>query len=298
MSPPVIAIHGFSHRYGRITAVRDLDLEIEQGCIFGLLGQNGAGKTTTIRALLNLIRPAHGTLSVLGLDSVADALAIRRRIGYVAEAPRFYDWMRVDEILRFCAALHPTWDRDLEQALVKRLGLPTGRRIGALSRGMQAKVGLVTALAPRPDLLLLDDPTSGLDPIVRREFMEQIIGTVQAEGGTVFFSSHLLHEMERVADEVAILHEGRLRLRAPLERLKAEFKRVRATYPGPAPTAVAVPGLVSLEVDGHRLVLSVREINDDILAELRRSGAETVEVVDLPLEEIFVETIRGEAAHA
>jgi len=145
---------------------------------------------------------------VLGHDSVDAPVEVRRRIGYLPEEPAYYPWMTVDEIVAFNAAFYPSWDHDLAARLIKELELPGRRRLKALSRGMQAKAGLVMALAPRPELLILDDPTSGLDPVVRREFLEAVIANVQAEGGTVFFSTHLLHEMERVADEVAILHDG------------------------------------------------------------------------------------------
>jgi ABC-2 type transport system ATP-binding protein len=244
---------------------------------------------------MNLVQPTAGRLSVLGLDSVADAVDLRRRVGYLPEQPSYYGWMTVEDIIRFNAAFFPSWDKGLAEALLNRLELPKDRKLRALSRGMQAKVGLVIALAPRPDVLILDDPTSGLDTVVRREFLEAVIANVQAEGGTVFFSTHLLHELERVADELAILHDGRLRMRGTLEGLKAEVKQLRAVYPGALPESFPVPGLLRVARNHHQALLTVTGFTPAIPAELQRAGAESVEVIDLSLEEIFFETVKGGA---
>src|SRR6266850_2533883 len=278
-------------------AVDNLSFEVPRGSIFGLLGQNGAGKSTTIRTLLNLLQPTSGRLSVLGLDSVTGSLALRRRVGYLPEDPTYYPWMTVEEIVRFNSAFYPTWDSSLVDSLVKQLGLPRGRRLKALSRGMQAKVGLVLALGSRPEVLILDDPTSGLDPVVRREFLEAMIANTQSEGGTVLFSTHLLHEMERVADEVAILHEGKLRMRASLERVKSDTKKLRAIYPEKIPESFPIDGLLRVERNHHQALLTVARFDGSMPDKLRGAGAESVEVIDLSLEEIFVETVKGGTAH-
>lgn len=298
MSPSAIVIEHFTKRYGSRTAVDDLSLDVPAGSVLGFLGQNGAGKTTTIRALLDLIRPDAGRLAVLGMDSRLDAVALRRRVGYLPEEPAYYSWMTVDEILRFNAAFFPKWDRDLERRLVSDFGLPRDRRIRELSRGMKAKVGLVLALGSRPEILILDDPTSGLDAVVRREFLEAMIANVHAEGGTVFFSTHLLHEMERVADQVAVLHQGKLRLRSSLEALKAEFKKIRVVYPEGVPESFPIPRLLRTERNGHHALLTVERCDPGASAELIKSGASSVEILDLSLEEIFVETVKGSAVHA
>lgn len=294
---PAILIDRFTKSYGPRDAVHDLSLSVPRGSIFGLLGQNGAGKTTTIRTLLNLVQPTSGHLSVLGHDSMAATLDVRRRVGYLPEEPAYYTWMTVDEIVGFNAAFYPSWDAALAARLLKELELPGNRRLKALSRGMQAKVGLVMALAPRPELLILDDPTSGLDPVVRREFLEAVIANVQAEGGTVFFSTHLLHEMERVADEVAILHNGRLRLRSSLDDLKTAWKQLRVIYPQAIPAQFPVPGLVRAQRNTHQALLTVESFDAAMPGALMSAGAESVEVIDLSLEEIFVETVKGGTAH-
>ena len=295
METAAIVIEGFTKRYGARDAVHDLSLQVPAGCIFGLLGRNGAGKSTTIKSLLNLVRPTAGRLRVLGLDSAADSVAIRGRVGYLPEEPCYYPWMTVSEIVAFNAAFYDTWDASLAASLLERLELPRERRLKELSRGTQAKVGLAMALAPRPELLILDDPTSGLDPVVRREFLEAVIANVQAEGGTVFFSTHLLHEMERVADEVAILHEGRLLVRASLETLKKSTRQIRVVYPETVPQTFPLPGLLRVDRNSHQAVLTVSAFDESMPATLRGHGAESVEVIDLSLEEIFVETVKGGA---
>jgi ABC-2 type transport system ATP-binding protein len=288
-----IVIEHFSKRYRRREAVRDLSLAVPAGSIYGLLGCNGAGKSTTIRALMGLLRPASGTLRVLGMDAQRDAIRIRDRVGYVPEDPPGYPWMTVSEALAFHASFHPGWDRPLAESLRDRLGLPPDARLRELSRGMRAKAGLVMALGARPELLVLDDPTSGLDPLVRREFLEAVIGNVQAEGGTVFFSSHLLDEMERIADEVAILHEGRLAASGSLELLKAGTRTMRAVYPGDPPARLELPGLLRCERGPHHLSLTVSGYDARVRDALSATGAMSVDVQDMSLEEIFVATVKG-----
>lgn len=297
METPAIVIDHFTKRYGRRTAVDNLCLEVPRGSILGLLGRNGAGKTTTLRTLMNLIAPTSGKLRVLGYDSVADSMEVRLRAGYLAEDPLVYPWMTVDELMRFSSHFYPRWDRDHAEALRKRLELPLDRRLRALSRGTQAKAALLVALAARPEVLILDDPTSGLDAVVRREFLEAIIADVQAEGGAVLFSTHMINEMERVADEVAILHEGKLLSRGPLDAVKSGFKKIRAVYPSAVPESFPVDRLVRVERNGHQAVLTVAAEPERAMAALRGAGAESVEVIDLSLEEIFVETVKGAAAH-
>jgi ABC-2 type transport system ATP-binding protein len=291
-----IVIEHFSKRYPRRDAVLDLSLSVRAGSIFGLLGCNGAGKSTTIRALLGLTRPTSGTLRVLGMEAPRDAVRIRDRVGYVPEDPPGYPWMTVSQALAFHASFHPRWDHSLADGLRDRLALPAGTRLRDLSRGMRAKVGLVMALGARPELLVLDDPTSGLDPIVRREFLEAVIANVQAEGGTVFFSSHLLDEMERIADEVAILRDGRLAASGPLERLKSATRTMRAVYAGDPPARVELPGLLRCERSPHHLTLTVSGYEPRLADAVRATGALSVDVEDMSLEEIFVATVKGGAA--
>ncbi len=286
-----ISIQTLTKRYGGHVALDDVSFEVSEGSVCGLLGQNGAGKTTTIRTMLDLLRPTAGRVEVLGLDSVRDSVEIRRRVGYLAEEPGGYPWMTVDEIIRFNSRFFPGWDDQLSARLLDRLALPRDRRLRDLSRGMRAKVTLVMAMAQRPDLLLLDDPTSGLDPIARREFLEAMIENVQSDGGTVLFSTHLVHEMERIADEVAMLHRGRLLLRGSVEGLKASHRRIRAIFRGPV-AELRAPGLVRVEQLGHHALFVTDRFDDELPAALASAGFDQVEVMDMDLEEIFIETVR------
>jgi ABC-2 type transport system ATP-binding protein len=298
MTDTAIEITGLFKRFGSIPALRGLDLRVPRGSVCGLVGRNGAGKTTTIRCMLDLLRPDAGTIRVLGLDAVRDSVAIRSRVGYVPESPDHYDWMTVEQIFRFNAGFFDTWDDELARGLRRELALPADRRLRDLSRGNRAKVGLAMAIAQRPDLLLLDDPTAGLDPVARREFLEATIAHAQEEGQTVLFSTHLVHEMERVADHVAIVDEGRTLLQEEIERLKQRARRIEITFTdGPVPTEVLSDLLQPAAVDAHPggVSLLTYEFRPEIVPRLETLGT-GVSVHDLELEEIFVCLTRAPSA--
>ena len=211
----VIRVDGLIKRYRGQTAVDGLSLEVPEGSVFGLLGENGAGKTTTIQALLGMIQPNAGRLDVLGLDPSRQGFEVRRRVGYVPEAPVLYDGMTVSQIGWFAAGFHLDANRSTAgyraryAELTRGFELPPKRKIKELSKGMRAKVSLSLALASDPSLLILDEPTSGLDVLVRREFLESMVDLAGA-GRTVLLSSHQIGEVERVASHVALLHRGKL----------------------------------------------------------------------------------------
>jgi len=217
----MIAVTNLSRRFGSKLALDRLSLEVQPGCVFGLVGENGAGKSTLIKHILGLLRAETGTVRVFGLDPVADPVRVLSRIGYLSEQPDLPGWMRVDEFMRYTQAFYPKWDTAYAEQLREQFGLDPSARIRTLSKGQRAKAGLLAAQAHRPDLLLLDEPSSGLDPIVRRDILEAVIRTVADEGRSVFFSSHLLEEIERVSDYVGMIHEGKLVLCGPLEQIKA-----------------------------------------------------------------------------
>jgi ABC-2 type transport system ATP-binding protein len=219
-SEPVIAIENLSRRFASKTALDHVSLRVPRGCVFGLVGENGAGKTTLIKHILGLLRAEKGTVRIFGLDPVAETVAVLGRIGYLSEQPDLPDWMRVREFMCYTQAFYPRWDRKYAEQLREEFGLDPAAKLRVLSKGQRAKLGLLAAQAHRPDLLLLDEPSSGLDPIVRRDILEAIIRTVSDEGRTVFFSSHLLEEIERVSDHVAMLHQGKLVLCGPLDEIK------------------------------------------------------------------------------
>ncbi|MBI3921926.1 MAG: ABC transporter ATP-binding protein [Armatimonadetes bacterium] len=294
MSQHVIETSDLGRRFRKAWAIQNLNLQVPAGSVFGFLGLNGAGKTTTIRMLLGLLEPSVGSISVLGMNPLTHGVEIRRRVGYVAENQKMYGWMTVEETLRFVRPFYPTWNDSLAAELLRRFGLSPSAKLRTLSAGMNAKVALTLALAHEPELLVLDDPTSGLDAVVRREFLESIIGIIHEEGRTVFFSSHIINEVERVADWVGIIHEGTLKIAQPLESLKTQMKRLRLIFPSGCPDTVEIPGLLSTQKNGRETLLTVQGFSDATLRTLEEEYTpQTIEVHDLSLEDIFVETVKG-----
>jgi len=218
---PAIETIKLSRHFGRYKAVSNVSLRVPRGSVCALFGLNGSGKTTLIRLLLRHLRPTAGTIRLLGEDLGADTRAIRERVGYVAESRYLYDWMTVRETLEFTRSFHRQWDDAKAQSLVERLGLPLEQRVARLSRGHRARLCLTLALAYSPELIILDEPTSGLDVLVRREVLQNVIEEISQEGRTVLFSSHSVDEVERLADRVAIIHDGCLLRQGPIDELKS-----------------------------------------------------------------------------
>jgi ABC-type multidrug transport system ATPase subunit len=223
---PVIDIRNLSRRFGANDALSEVSLTIPRGVVFGLVGTNGAGKTTLIRHAMGLLRPQRGSVSVFGLDPVSHPTAVLARIGYLSELNELPEWMRVEELIHFTRAFYPSWDDSYARSLQRMFELDPGKQIQQLSKGQRARVGLLLALAYRAELLILDEPSSGLDPLVRRDILRAVIETIVQEGRTVLFSSHLLEEVERVADHVAIIERGRIIQNEPLEQLKSHYHRL------------------------------------------------------------------------
>ena len=214
---PVIDVTELTRRFDSTTALDSVSLSMPRGAVYGLVGANGAGKTTLIKHILGLLRAESGSVRVFGLDPVADPVGVLSRIGYLSEENDLPGWMRVDELIRFSRAFYPAWDDAYAEELRQSFALEPAAKIKSLSKGQKARMGLLIALAYRPDLLVLDEPSSGLDPIVRRDILG---ATIAHEGRTVLFSSHLLEEVEQVADHVTMINKGRIVLSAPLEDIR------------------------------------------------------------------------------
>src|SRR5438128_2231178 len=227
---PVIDVTELTRRFDSTTALDSVSLSMPRGAVYGLVGANGAGKTTLIKHVLGLLRAQSGSVRVFGLDPVADPVGVLSRVGYLSEENDLPGWMRVDELIRYSRAFRPNWDDDYAEELRQSFALDPAARVRNLSKGQMARVGILIALAYRPDLLLLDEPSSGLDPIVRRDILGAIIRTIAHEGRTVLFSSHLLEEVEQVADHVTMINKGRIVLSAPLEDIR-ETHRVDGRVP-------------------------------------------------------------------
>ena len=286
----VIELNQVSKRYRSVVAMDRMTLTVPQGVVFALLGENGAGKTTTIRTLLGLEKPDSGSAKVLGLDPVRKGIEIRRRIGYVPDDPKLYDWMKVSEIGWFAGGFFPEGYAGEFSRLADEFGLSDDVKIKTLSKGGKAKVALALAMAHRPDLLILDEPTSGLDTMVRRKFLESMVD-VAAAGRTVFLSSHQIPEVERVADYVAIVNEGKVRVCERLDVLKQQMEQWVVTLANPNMVLPVNQSHVLLH-EGHgkqRQQLTVRSPDPDALWMLRDTdGVAQVEVHTPSLEEIFV----------
>ncbi len=290
---PALRLANVTKRYGNQTVLDRVSFEVPPGCVFALLGENGAGKTTAIRLLLGLVEPDTGFAEVLGRDTRGRQLEVLRHVGYVPERPTLYDWMTVAEIGWFTAGFYGGDYVSHYDQLTSDFGLPPDRKLKALSKGMRAKVALSLALAHQPEVLLLDEPTSGLDTMVRREFLESMVD-LAAAGRTVLLSSHQIHEVERVADYVAIVHEGRLVLVERLDELKDSVKALTVTLDD----GVAMPRVAGEILRERRKArqwqVLTRGLSDEDLATLRQQTAvREVESRRPSLEEIFVAYMRS-----
>lgn len=295
---PIIQLENVTKRFGRNVALDQVSLTVEPGTVFALLGENGAGKTTALRMLLGLIEPSQGEIRVLGLNPIENGLEIRRRVGYLPEQPSLYDWMTVHEIGRFTAAFYATVPFfDNFHRLTEELRLPWHAQIKTFSKGTRAKVALALALAQDPELLVLDEPTSGLDLLVRHEILDRIVD-LAAMGKTVLLSSHQINEVERVADRIAIIHQGRLVANAPLEELKERTQEITFTMNGSAEPPPAVPGeLLRRRQRGKQWQILVRNCSPEELERWQSEAAVLgMESRHPRLEEIVTAYLQGEIA--
>jgi ABC-2 type transport system ATP-binding protein len=291
----VITLQNVSKRYGRTVAVHDLNLEIKRGEVFSFVGENAAGKTTTIRMMLGHAKPTTGSVRVLGFDprDSRSAHKLMARIGYVSETRAMYDWMRVREIIDFCASLHEArWDDHYAEQLRDAYDLDPHKRVKHLSRGKRALLMLLLAVSHHPELLILDEPSSGLDPVARREILEQLISVIHQDGRTVFFSSHLLDEVERVSDRVGFMHQGRLVTQEPLDCLHERWRRVQVVWPSPREIP-SLPGVRRVHASGREQMIITQAFDERILAELHSMGAISAEAQPMSLDDIFIETMKS-----
>jgi ABC-2 type transport system ATP-binding protein len=284
----VVEIRDLSRRFGRTLAVDGVSLDVPRGVVFGLVGENGAGKTTLIKHILGLLKARTGTVRVFGLDPVREPVAVLSRVGYLSEDRDLPDWIRIDELLRYLKPFYPTWDDDFAEELRRQFDLDPTARIKTLSQGQRARTGLLAALAYRPELLVLDEPSTGLDPIVRREILGAIIRTIAEEGRTVLFSSHLLDEVERVSDYVALIDHGKIVLCDPLDAIKAAHRRLTLRFDEPLSRPPALLGSSRWEGIGREWTTVCRGSIEEIHVSVAGAGARIVEEHTPSLDEIFV----------
>jgi len=300
MTDPVIDIQTLVRRFGRTDAVNGLTLRVQPGRCYGFFGRNGAGKTTTIKCLLNLLRPTTGRVQVFGLDPARHELAVKSRLAYVPDHVAFYPWMSVRDTLTYCASFRAAWNMETERALLDRFRLIPGQRTGHLSKGQRTQLALIAAICAEPELLVLDEPTSGLDPIVRREFIEAVIGAYQdgdPERRTVFVSTHLIAEFEGLIDEFTIIDAGREVLTLDADGARQRYQRIYARF-AEEPAPFALRGARVCEQRGRELQVVADRAAGDVLEQLRAHAPEVLTTEALSLEEIFVSTLRGREAAA
>jgi ABC-2 type transport system ATP-binding protein len=291
-----IEVRGLNHRAGSFE-IRDLSLSVPTGSIYGFLGPNGAGKSTTIRLLLAMARPVSGTISLLGQAVPRDIARILARVGYVPERPHLYTAMTGAEIIRMHSAFYPTWDASWSAELQKQFEIPLERRVARMSKGEVGKLMILLALSQRPELLVLDEPTDGLDPMVRRDVLTAVLQYVADTGATVFVSSHLVHELERICDWVGVVDHGRLVAELPIDDFKKGVKRLRLHNP-PRDVANAPFAVLSRSGNGSQgsEVWVVRGWENSMNEFVEARGGAVREVIDLDLEEVFVEHLRSSRA--
>jgi ABC-type multidrug transport system ATPase subunit len=288
MEQPVVEVSNLARSFANKKALDGVSFHAAPGQVYGLVGSNGAGKTTLLKHLLGLLRATEGTVRVFGLDPVRDPVGVLSRVGYLSEERDLPEWMRVDELLRYTQAFHPTWDAAYAQELLETFALDPAKKIKELSKGMRAQAGLIAAVAHRPELLILDEPSSGLDAMVRRDILDAIVRAVADDGRTVIFSSHLLDEVERMSDHVTMIQQGRVTLSGVLDDVRRDYQRSRVHFaeyfeqPPVLDTALAVEG-------GGRTWSVIHSGSPELFRHsVAVCGGEVVESRDATLEEIFL----------
>jgi len=284
-------------RFGDKAAVDDLSIRIPVGTTFGFVGPNGAGKTTTIKMLMGMLNKTAGRARVLGEDVTPRLEATKQSVGYVPELHFIYRWMRVSEVIGFCRSLYANWNDRFCDELLELFELDRTKKVRYLSKGMVAKLALLLAIAHEPELLILDEPTSGLDPIVREEFLDGVLRMICQRQQTVLFSSHTLSDVQRLADTVGIIYEGRLLDCCPTDELLTRTKRVRVVLKDEGSPGQPPEGTVWSRFEGREWLMTVRRFSPDTLEYLRSSySLDNIEVIDLGLEDIFKDLVRGRRA--
>lgn len=290
-----IELTGVSWRAGKSFELKDISLNVPVGSIYGFLGPNGSGKTTTIRTFMGMLKPDRGEISILGHSVPRDMKRILARIGYVPERPHVYPALTVAEQVKVHASFFANWDPGWSAELMTRLGIDPSRRISRMSKGETGKLLLLLALSQRPDLLVLDEPTDGLDPVVRRDVLSAVLDYVSERSATVFISSHLVHELERICDWVGVMDQGRLVAELPMQRFKNGIKRLRIAD-APEAAEAAPFTLLSRRRDngvGSMETWIVRDWEPPMRHYFDGVGATVRDVIDLDLEEGFVELLRS-----
>ena len=294
LPPPAIQTWELTKRFGHIDAVRRLNLSVPLGSISGFLGQNGAGKSTTLKMLMGAVRPSHGSGQIFGLsiEDPVQSVEIRKRVAFVGEEKPLYDYMTVEQIIGFTKSFFPRWRSDLEQRFLREFPLPFDRKIKKLSKGMRTQLALLLGIARGPEMLVLDEPSEGLDPVAI-EILLQALKDLGADGMTIFFSSHQLADVEEIADRVFIIDRGELVVGSSVDRLKNECRRIEAVFENAIEEKeLAMEGVKGIQAEGKIFSLFVDHNLDRILEHVRTLRPTKVEVMPMSLKEIFLNSLK------
>ncbi len=296
MSESRFQINGLCKRFGPVHAVRGVTMAAGPGTVIGLVGRNAAGKTTLLRSLVGLLRPSAGTVTVLGRDSTRLRRAEKQRLGYLSEREIPFPWATPHDLIQVCAPLYPRWDRGLEREILESFQIAAKSRFSSLSLGQRRALGLLLALCPQPELLVLDEPAANLDAVVRRQFLQKLLRLIAGFGTTgfgttVLFSSHILSDVERVADRIAVLHQGCLLLDRELDDLRDQVRRLRLVFDHEPPEQLSIPGEVCRRRRGRELLLTVDNFSEQLPARLQQQTGAQVDAQPLDLEEYFIDLV-------
>lgn len=288
----VIVTEKLSKYYSVVRAVDDINLVVPKGRAFGFLGTNGAGKTSTIKMLVGLLRPSNGSIRVMGIDPAKDGPGVRRLVGYVPEQVRMHGWMTANDVLQVASAFYPTWSWDRTNQLMEEFDLPGMKKVREMSMGMRVKLSVIMAMGFNPELLILDEPFAGLDTIVRRDFVEELRGAVVESQCTLFLSSHLIYDVEKIVDWVAIIYRGKLLICDPIEQLKAQTRNVELVCKeGTLRSLQDINWIANPRGDNKKTVVTVIDFDSAKLERLKAISAQIVDVSPPTLEEIFLQYI-------
>jgi len=291
MSELVVEVNNSSRSFGKTNALDCIDFKASRGKVYGLVGANGAGKTTLIKHLLGLLRAKSGSVKIFGEDPVRNPQGVLKRIGYLSEDRDIPDWMSIDELMRYTSAYHSGWDQSYAAELLNTFSLDPAKKIKTLSRGMRAQVALISAVAHRPDLLILDEPSSGLDAVVRKDILNAVVRTIFEEGRTVIFSSHLLEEVERLSDHVTMIHQGKITLDSSLELINNNHHCSSIRFADPQNPLPLLEGVVAISGEG-RSWSAVHEGSISAFQDaVKKIGGEVRESRHATLEEVFVSRV-------
>lgn len=288
MTNSIVEIHELSRRFGNTLALDFVSLTLRPGQVYGLVGANGAGKTTLIKHLLGLLRAKQGSVRVFGLDPVLDPVKVLQNIGYLSEDREMPEWMRIAELLRYTGAYHPGWDNTYARELIETFRLDPTKKIKNLSKGMRAQAGLIAAVAHRPELLILDEPSTGLDAIVRKDILNEIVRAVADDGRTAIFSSHLLDEVELMSDYVFMIDGGKIVLEGEVDRIREKHQLCSVVFERSQDHFPTLPSLLSAEGHGNAWTIVCEVGDSDLSGELSMLGGRITKQRSANLQETFV----------